>query len=241
MKRFITSNLSTALVEIHKWSPFLILFSLFTESIYRRGARRWRKLYYASGHAFQAKRFNRVRRDYEFCRTVFHTERPLTHVIMCISRVWHCHGRIIIHPFHPWVKIYCVTRDPETHCTFKSFVFVCVFKGEWDIHYPEVISLAIDWWSKRDGGKAEGFNYRPSGLHVSSPGICVLACGDGCSPSVLLSSEPIVPSARTASGVWEDKATNASTANCWCTRSVINWSQWSVADRWSIKREGRNI
>lgn len=34
---------------------------LFTESIYRRGARRWRKLYYASGHAFQAKRFNRVR------------------------------------------------------------------------------------------------------------------------------------------------------------------------------------
>ncbi|CAG13654.1 unnamed protein product, partial [Tetraodon nigroviridis] len=30
------------------------------ESIYRRGARRWRKLYYASGHAFQAKRFNRV-------------------------------------------------------------------------------------------------------------------------------------------------------------------------------------
>uniref|UniRef100_A0A8C6UYL5 protein kinase C n=1 Tax=Neogobius melanostomus TaxID=47308 RepID=A0A8C6UYL5_9GOBI len=30
------------------------------KSIYRRGARRWRKLYYASGHAFQAKRFNRV-------------------------------------------------------------------------------------------------------------------------------------------------------------------------------------
>ncbi|TWW73659.1 Protein kinase C iota type [Takifugu flavidus] len=29
------------------------------KSIYRRGARRWRKLYYASGHAFQAKRFNR--------------------------------------------------------------------------------------------------------------------------------------------------------------------------------------
>lgn len=40
-------------------------FALFTESIYRRGARRWRKLYYASGHAFQAKRFNRVRHDAE--------------------------------------------------------------------------------------------------------------------------------------------------------------------------------
>lgn len=31
------------------------------ESIYRRGARRWRKLYCANGHTFQAKRFNRVR------------------------------------------------------------------------------------------------------------------------------------------------------------------------------------
>ncbi|XP_013875774.1 protein kinase C zeta type isoform X3 [Austrofundulus limnaeus] len=30
-----------------------------TESIYRRGARRWRKLYRANGHLFQAKRFNR--------------------------------------------------------------------------------------------------------------------------------------------------------------------------------------
>ncbi|XP_011786476.1 PREDICTED: protein kinase C zeta type [Colobus angolensis palliatus] len=29
------------------------------ESIYRRGARRWRKLYRANGHLFQAKRFNR--------------------------------------------------------------------------------------------------------------------------------------------------------------------------------------
>lgn len=35
---------------------------LHSESIYRRGARRWRKLYYASGHAFQAKRFNRVQK-----------------------------------------------------------------------------------------------------------------------------------------------------------------------------------
>ncbi|KAL1401369.1 hypothetical protein pipiens_006654, partial [Culex pipiens pipiens] len=28
-------------------------------SIYRRGARRWRKLYRINGHIFQAKRFNR--------------------------------------------------------------------------------------------------------------------------------------------------------------------------------------
>lgn len=51
--------------------------------------------------------------------------------------------------------------------------------------------------------------------------------------SAPLSSEPTVPSVRTASGVLEDKATNASTANCWCTKSVTNWSQWSVADQFT--------
>lgn len=33
---------------------------IHTGSIYRRGARRWRKLYRVNGHIFQAKRFNRV-------------------------------------------------------------------------------------------------------------------------------------------------------------------------------------
>lgn len=32
---------------------------VFAGSIYRRGARRWRKLYRVNGHIFQAKRFNR--------------------------------------------------------------------------------------------------------------------------------------------------------------------------------------
>nr|XP_053637249.1 atypical protein kinase C-like [Cherax quadricarinatus] len=38
-----------------------------TGSIYRRGARRWRKLYKVNGHIFQAKRFNR-RAFCEFCK-----------------------------------------------------------------------------------------------------------------------------------------------------------------------------
>ncbi|KAJ8257700.1 hypothetical protein GJAV_G00188750 [Gymnothorax javanicus] len=40
----------------------LLLYNCFIsllESIYRRGARRWRKLYRVNGHLFQAKRFNR--------------------------------------------------------------------------------------------------------------------------------------------------------------------------------------
>lgn len=42
------------------WFWWIDFIDLYSESIYRRGARRWRKLYYATGHAFQAKRFNRV-------------------------------------------------------------------------------------------------------------------------------------------------------------------------------------
>uniref|UniRef100_A0AAZ3NTV5 protein kinase C n=1 Tax=Oncorhynchus tshawytscha TaxID=74940 RepID=A0AAZ3NTV5_ONCTS len=41
---------------------FKLLYNCFLsllESIYRRGARRWRKLYRVNGHLFQAKRFNR--------------------------------------------------------------------------------------------------------------------------------------------------------------------------------------
>lgn len=35
-------------------------FSPLLESIYRGGARRWRRLYCVNGHLFQTKRFTRV-------------------------------------------------------------------------------------------------------------------------------------------------------------------------------------
>jgi len=41
-------------------SQFIEQILIFLGSIYRRGARRWRKLYRVNGHIFQAKRFNRV-------------------------------------------------------------------------------------------------------------------------------------------------------------------------------------
>ena len=46
---------------------------LFIESIYRRGARRWRKLYKVNGHIFQAKRFNRVNEIFQKknCKLIF--------------------------------------------------------------------------------------------------------------------------------------------------------------------------
>ena len=50
------------LLIYYVFSGFTFHISLYllicSESIYRRGARRWRKLYHANGHLFQAKRFN---------------------------------------------------------------------------------------------------------------------------------------------------------------------------------------
>lgn len=38
----------------------IYIISFSKGSIYRRGARRWKKMYYVNGHTFQARRFNRV-------------------------------------------------------------------------------------------------------------------------------------------------------------------------------------
>ena len=38
---------------------FMFIF-FFTENMYRKGARRWRKLYWMNGHLFQTKRFSKV-------------------------------------------------------------------------------------------------------------------------------------------------------------------------------------
>jgi len=39
---------------------YLFPVHYFTENMYRKGARRWRKLYRMNGHLFQAKRFSKV-------------------------------------------------------------------------------------------------------------------------------------------------------------------------------------
>lgn len=49
-------SLAPSIIMLLLYNCFLSLL----ESIYRRGARRWRKLYRVNGHLFQAKRFNRV-------------------------------------------------------------------------------------------------------------------------------------------------------------------------------------
>ncbi len=57
--RTVSSLLSTPCI----FTSFFVHL-IFLGSIYRRGARRWRKLYKVNGHIFQAKRFNRVSKDF---------------------------------------------------------------------------------------------------------------------------------------------------------------------------------
>lgn len=62
------------IVSVHsKCLRMLVITNVFVfaESIYRRGARRWRKMYHVNGHAYQAKRFNRK----AFC-------------VFCRDRIW---------------------------------------------------------------------------------------------------------------------------------------------------------
>uniref|UniRef100_A0A672PXH4 protein kinase C n=1 Tax=Sinocyclocheilus grahami TaxID=75366 RepID=A0A672PXH4_SINGR len=94
------------LYELNKDSELII-----HESIYRRGARRWRKLYYASGHAFQAKRFNRR-----------------AHCAICTDRIWglgrqgykciNC--KLLVHKkCHKLVTVECVMMTfPVSFCCF---------------------------------------------------------------------------------------------------------------------------
>ncbi|GBP10457.1 Atypical protein kinase C [Eumeta japonica] len=56
---FLLDRLSPFRRRNYKTPRFMDLAKFLPSSIYRRGARRWRKLYRVNGHIFQAKRFNR--------------------------------------------------------------------------------------------------------------------------------------------------------------------------------------
>ncbi|XP_078060826.1 protein kinase C iota type isoform X1 [Mustelus asterias] len=82
------------------------------KSIYRRGARRWRKLYCVNGHTFQAKRFNR-RAHCAFCTDrIWGLGRQGYKCINCKLLVHKkCHKLVTIecgrhaisaHPHYPW-------------------------------------------------------------------------------------------------------------------------------------------
>lgn len=65
-----------------------ITYQAEDRSIYRRGARRWRKLYRINGHIFQAKRFNRVSLH---CRLISLNHSPSLSLLLSISiSHFHC-------------------------------------------------------------------------------------------------------------------------------------------------------
>lgn len=69
----------------------IYVISFSEGSIYRRGARRWRKLYRVNGHIFQAKRFNRVSIiSFNYHCTVYSSPPrflPLVVLLICSAKI----------------------------------------------------------------------------------------------------------------------------------------------------------
>uniref|UniRef100_A0A672HE51 Protein kinase C n=1 Tax=Salarias fasciatus TaxID=181472 RepID=A0A672HE51_SALFA len=114
------------------------------KSIYRRGARRWRKLYYASGHAFQAKRFNRR-----------------AHCAICTDRIWglgrqgykciNC--KLLVHKkCHKMVTMECGRPIIQVSAAVKRLEMVASWLFCIVIIFPRTGSLQAR--SSRDTGKS---------------------------------------------------------------------------------------
>uniref|UniRef100_A0A2K5D6N5 Protein kinase C n=1 Tax=Aotus nancymaae TaxID=37293 RepID=A0A2K5D6N5_AOTNA len=135
------------LYELNKDSELLI-----HESIYRRGARRWRKLYCANGHTFQAKRFNRR-----------------AHCAICTDRIWglgrqgykciNC--KLLVHKkCHKLVTVECGRHSlPPVRYSCRSFFKI--------IPYNPSSHESLD----QVGEEKEAMNTRESGKASSSLGL----------------------------------------------------------------------
>uniref|UniRef100_A0AAZ3S245 protein kinase C n=1 Tax=Oncorhynchus tshawytscha TaxID=74940 RepID=A0AAZ3S245_ONCTS len=104
------------------------------KSIYRRGARRWRKLYYASGHVFQPKRFNRR-----------------AHCAICTDRIWglgrqgykciNC--KLLVHKkCHKLVSVEC-GKQIQVRCREQA-----------EPRGPEFYFSSVMWSERLDTGKS---------------------------------------------------------------------------------------
>uniref|UniRef100_A0A667XUA8 protein kinase C n=1 Tax=Myripristis murdjan TaxID=586833 RepID=A0A667XUA8_9TELE len=106
------------------------------KSIYRRGARRWRKLYYASGHAFQAKRFNRR-----------------AHCAICTDRIWglgrqgykciNC--KLLVHKkCHKLVTVECGRQMIQVRHSSNLTVSIKIVVGAAVLAHLYIVGLIID-------------------------------------------------------------------------------------------------
>ena len=95
------------------------IYCCVSESIYRRGARRWRKLYRVNGHIFQAKRYN-----------------PLAVCAFCGDRIWglgrqgfQCiNCKLMIHKkCHKLIKISCAPHQVRLFLFFNKLNNLILF------------------------------------------------------------------------------------------------------------------
>ena len=105
---------------------------LSTGNMYRRGARRWRKLYVYNGHSYQAKRFSRVRiaclsvciyaRNFSLCFSVSLNSQKLDTVVNSLGKATRVsHGKN-----SHWDK---VLKNKTTFYSIALFFYRFLFQG----------------------------------------------------------------------------------------------------------------
>ena len=104
--------------------------------MYRRGARRWRKLYRVNGHLFQAKRFSRVSQTVLLCHQYIHCMAKVSGVLMS-HLSWH---KIIIITSAP-IRVLC---NPVRYINLLVVVVVTVTRRfAWGHWLSETTSVII--------------------------------------------------------------------------------------------------
>uniref|UniRef100_A0A667YB18 Protein kinase C n=1 Tax=Myripristis murdjan TaxID=586833 RepID=A0A667YB18_9TELE len=136
------------------------------KSIYRRGARRWRKLYYASGHAFQAKRFNRR-----------------AHCAICTDRIWglgrqgykciNC--KLLVHKkCHKLVTVECGRQMIQVRHSSNLTVSIKIVVGAAVLAHLYIVGLimcAVSYYWYSHGLLADLSPVRDTGKSASSLGL----------------------------------------------------------------------
>uniref|UniRef100_A0A667YB22 Protein kinase C n=1 Tax=Myripristis murdjan TaxID=586833 RepID=A0A667YB22_9TELE len=136
------------------------------KSIYRRGARRWRKLYYASGHAFQAKRFNRR-----------------AHCAICTDRIWglgrqgykciNC--KLLVHKkCHKLVTVECGRQMIQVRHSSNLTVSIKIVVGAAVLAHLYIVGLIINSFHVNDNikkKKKKKLPWKDTGKSASSLGL----------------------------------------------------------------------
>ena len=116
-------------------------------NIYRRGARRWRKLYKVNGHTFQAKRFSRVSQSLSQWELAIVTSELIT---VCVYTVY-----FKLKTFYSMFKPFFYIVWANVYMDYRK-KWVCIHCG---IYISKDFVDKLPWWRQQFGLTWESDTY----------------------------------------------------------------------------------